>query len=77
VAKSTPDPVLSQRGRRNVLVRHYGADDPRTVEAERDLKAAGLEQHIREIIDTAPPITEEQRSRLALLLRGPSSDTAA
>jgi hypothetical protein len=72
VATSTPDPVLSQRGRRNVLVRHYGAEDPRTVAAERDLKAAGLEQHIREIVDTAPELTAEQRDRLALLLRGGS-----
>ena len=29
-----------------------------------------LEDHIRRVVDAAPPLTAEQRDRLALLLRG-------
>lgn len=34
----------------------------------RDLKAQALEDHIRALVDTAPPLTGEQRERLAALL---------
>ncbi len=33
----------------------------------KELRAA---DYIRELVDSAPPLTDEQRSRLALLLRG-------
>ena len=33
-----------------------------------------LECHVRRVIDAAPPLTGEQRDKLALLLRGPASD---
>ena len=36
----------------------------------RDYAAAKLEDYIRRTVDTAPPLTPEQRDRLALLLRG-------
>ncbi len=31
---------------------------------------AAVERRIRELVDAAPPLTTEQRDRLALLLRG-------
>ncbi len=31
---------------------------------------AAVERRIRELVDAAPPLTDEQRDRLALLLRG-------
>ncbi len=34
----------------------------------RARKVAAVERRIRELVDAAPPITEEQRSRLATLL---------
>jgi len=34
----------------------------------RDLRAERLEEHVRRIVDQAPPLTPEQRSRLAVLL---------
>lgn len=37
---------------------------------QRDLKAARLAEHIAKVVDSAPPLTPEQRDRLALLLRG-------
>lgn len=35
----------------------------------RDYAAAKLEDHIRRVVDLAPPLTAEQRDRLAGLLR--------
>lgn len=42
----------------------WSADD-----AKRATKAVELEAHIKRVVDTAPPLTAEQRDRLALLLR--------
>lgn len=36
----------------------------------RRLKAERLADHIRKIVDAAPPLTADQRSRLATLLGG-------
>lgn len=58
------------RGRSNVLKRHREPGDPAIAEAERDLRAAQLEDHIERVVAAAPPLTPEQRDRLALLLRG-------
>lgn len=52
------------------ITRHNGPDDPRLPELQRDLRAAELEEHIRKLVDSAPPLTDEQRSRLAGLLGG-------
>jgi hypothetical protein len=45
-------------------------------EARADLAATTLEDHIRRVVDAAPPLTPEQRERLALLLH-PGGDRAA
>lgn len=52
-------------------LRRRGAsgDDPRVLDAKRDLAAAQLADHIARVVDAAPPLTDEQRDRLALLLR--------
>jgi hypothetical protein len=39
-------------------------------ELRAELKARRLEDHIRAVVDSAPPLTAEQRDRLALILRG-------
>ena len=41
------------------------------------LASHSVDANIRRLVDAAPPLTAEQRDKLALLLRGPSSDTAA
>jgi len=66
----TPSQVVSARQRHNILVRHHGADAPVTKDAARDLRAARLELAIREAVDAAPPLNDEQRSRLSAILRG-------
>lgn len=37
--------------------------------ARLDLKVARLEDHIRQVVDQAPPLTDAQRARLAGLLQ--------
>lgn len=68
--------VHTARARVAGLTRHQGPDSPRTLEAQRDLRAARLEEHIRRTVDAAPPLTAEQRDRLAVLLRGQSVPAA-
>jgi hypothetical protein len=47
-------------------------------DARRALAEANLAAYIERTVEAMPPLTSEQTSRLAvLLLRGPSSDTAA
>lgn len=60
---------LSPSRRHNALRRYRDPDDPEMQEAAREMRAASLEDHIRDVVDQAPPLTAEQRSRLATLLR--------
>ena len=57
----------TERARLAALTRR-GADPERIDQARRDLNEANLAAHIRRIVDGAPPLTDEQRERLALLL---------
>lgn len=43
--------------------------DADVTELRRQLKAERLEEHIRRVVDDAPPLSDEQRARLAQLLR--------
>lgn len=50
--------------------------------ARRDLKAARAEDYIRKLVDHAPPLSQAQRDRLAVILRsgrasGGDADAAA
>lgn len=47
----------------------YRPDSPELVDARRDLAAAKLAAYIQRTVDAAPPLSPEQRDRLALLLR--------
>jgi len=55
-------------GRANIARRY----EPREVaiERERDADASRLADHIKAVVAAAPPLTSEQRDRLAALLRG-------
>jgi hypothetical protein len=44
-------------------------DHPKVVEVDRDLAALRLEEYISKTLAAAPPLTSEQRSRIASLLR--------
>ncbi len=53
------------------LAKHRTPDDPDLADARRNLRAARLEYYIRATVEAAPPLTAQQRDRLALLLRSP------
>lgn len=54
-------------------VAHRRGDQAAILEAGRELAAAKLEVYIQRTIESAPPLTPEQRDRLAGLLRPASS----
>ena len=68
------DQELNHRARVAVVSRDPLADDPGLsavcCAAAEARPAQQLEAHIRQIVDAAPPLTAEQRDKLALLLRG-------
>lgn len=65
-----------ERARIASLSRSRKADDPELVIARRNLKAERLALYIAEVVDAAPPLSLEQRDRLAVLLRGGMNDAA-
>lgn len=46
---------------------HRWQPDADTSELRRELRTATLAQHIKKVVDAAPPLTAEQRARLAAL----------
>jgi hypothetical protein len=57
------------RARVAALKRHRVPDDPEVTSAVRDLSVTLLAEHVRRVVDAAPPLTADQRARLAALLR--------
>ena len=64
------NPFHVQRARRACAVRFHGPDSAEAVSASRDLAAAKLERYVAAVVDAAPPLTPEQRDRIAAILRG-------
>lgn len=62
------DPVMKARSRVGVAAR-VGTPD-QLAQAKRELTAANCERAIQKALAAAPPITADQRSRLAGLLTG-------
>lgn len=60
--------VVAARKRHN----HPAAD---VLAAEVDLKAANLAQAIERAVSAAPPLTDEQRMRLAAIILAPAAVT--
>lgn len=60
----------ADRARVASLTRSRQPQDPDLISARRDLKAARAEEYIQQLVDGAPALSDEQRDRLALLLRG-------
>lgn len=56
------------RARKGVAVRLRRPEEAARLDAE--IRTAALAEHIARVVDAAPPLNEEQRDRLALLLRG-------
>lgn len=63
--------VASALGRHSALKRHRGPDDPATIAARRDLDVELAADHLRRVVEAAPPLTREQISRLAEQVAGP------
>ena len=61
------------RGRIAGLSRDRDHDDPELLAARRDLTAIRLHDHVQKVLATAPPLTDEQRARLAGLFTGGAS----
>lgn len=61
--------VNPRKTQAEVMVAARLRDPERLHAAKRDHAAAMLEQHITRIVAAAPPLTPEQRDRLASLLR--------
>lgn len=74
------DPITNWRTPRakvGALSRSRESTDPELVAARRDLKAAMLAEHVKKVVDQAPPLTAEQVDKIAALLRrGGASDAA-
>jgi hypothetical protein len=74
---TTPDSVTSAAARLGVAVRHTRggkAGDPVAVAAaRRNLAEAQIAKAIEKALAVAPPLTADQRSRLARLLSGGAS----
>lgn len=64
-----------ERARIAALSRSRPADDPDILAARRDMRAARLADYIARTVDTAPPLTTEQRDSLAALLRPTTAET--
>ncbi len=64
-----PD-VAHHRARVASLSRDRAADDPELTAARAELRAATLAAHVARVVDQAPPLTDEQRARIAALLGG-------
>lgn len=60
--------VTSLRNRHNVLRKFYDPDDPRVIEVRRQLKETVVAEYLQRQIAEAPPLTNEQRAKLAELL---------
>ena len=66
---------LSAEGRRHraraaALHRHHPNNPEAAAEARRALKHDAMERYIREMVNGWPPLSADQRARLALLLQG-------
>lgn len=75
---STPEPTtrapsaLRQASGRVAALRRWHPGTSEAVEAERDYAAALLAERIAEIVAKFPPLTEQQRDKVAALLRTPT-----
>ncbi len=58
------------RARVAALSRSRTPNDPEFLDARRDLRAEMLHSHVARVLAEAPPLTDEQRDRIAALLRG-------
>lgn len=64
------DPLQRKTRARVAALKRHHPDDQETVELARDFKAERLVEYVQRVVDSAPPLTQTQREKLVLLLRG-------
>ena len=64
------------RARIAALSRDRKPDDPELLDAGRDLAYERLAEHVRKVVDAAPPATADQLARIAAILVGTATDAA-
>lgn len=67
---SMPAAATRERARYASLTRSRPADDPELLEAKRKWRAEMFAGHVAKLVAEAPPLSDEQRARIAGLLRG-------
>jgi hypothetical protein len=65
-----PTIIKSKRGQVAALSRSRLPTDPELIEARRTLAAENLAKYVANVIAKAPPLTAEQRDRIASILHG-------
>jgi len=60
--------VLRRSGVYNQLKRKYPADDPRVLDARRELLTERLLVHIHNVLADAPALTDEQAQQITAVL---------
>jgi hypothetical protein len=68
-ARQSPE-QRRHRARVAAVARHHPDQADLDADARRDLKAANADRYVRDLVDSWPPLTPEQRGRLAALLAG-------
>lgn len=63
------------RARIGALSRSRTDDDPELTAARQQVKYLGAQEYIAKVLATAPPLTSEQRAKLAELLRSVRRET--
>ena len=67
---AAPSPAVAhRRAKVGGLSRGRAPDDTELVDAKRNLAEAKISDYLEKVLNTAPPLTDEQRTRLAELLR--------
>jgi len=66
----------THRARVAALSRDRAPNDPELLAARLDLRAERLALHVQRVVSEAPPLTEAQRDRIAVLLRAPATTPA-
>jgi hypothetical protein len=61
--------ITHHNARIGALSRSRREDDPELLGARRDLRAAKLAAYVSKVVAEAPPLTNEQIDRIAVLLR--------
>ncbi|CAJ1504289.1 hypothetical protein MU0083_003399 [[Mycobacterium] kokjensenii] len=61
--------ALAARNRLGITTRHHRGNSEKITEARRELAEAKIHDFVERTLSQAPPLTDEQRTRLAELLK--------